>query len=654
MTGPGLLEPPHQEPAAAPALPPPRDPLLLRLKLILRPSNFLGSIPGPIFHKDVRISGRKSGTYWIRGAYAALLLAVISVTFLGNANDMMGVSSPTLRIQSLQRIAPITTQVIIWFELIALALAGAIFGAPAICEEKRAGTLGTLLTTPLKAWQIVIGKAFAFFVQLLILTLIAAPLLLAIRVFGGVSAEVIIAGTALSLATALLAGLFGLFHSIGAKRTPSAIVSAVVSVIAAQGIIPLAALIAHYRGWVSIPQWVYVSFCTPGALVAVTVENMSGENLSARTGWLVSTGYTLAMCLLVLTASAIRLRGVLAREGEGGSAIPKAKKSRTRRGPSTPIAPAPEAPAAASTDEPAGNELVPGVKKRKRRASSVMEGHTREVGDHPVLWRELRQAAFRSRLQLIIVSFAVACGFGALYYYVDMDEEGFHGTISIIGAALMLLTAAVSSTSVISGERESRTWEVLQTTPMSAWSIIIGKTLGTVRRQWFIPAVLAAHFAIALAWSAVHPDGVSPALVLWLILIIVPPVLFMVATGTFMSLVCRKSAGAAAANLGIALGIWALFPAMVAWVMFGLFDASRVGDEVMSCVAVVNPFPMIVEAIDATVGGSRRYSLFDFGRVGFGGFFVACCISAALYLSGAFLALVCAQGVLARQTARSR
>jgi ABC-type transport system involved in multi-copper enzyme maturation permease subunit len=654
MTGPGLLEPPHEEQAAAPAIPVPREPLLVRLRLLLRPSNFRGSIPGPIFHKDVRISGRKSGTYWIRGAYAALLLGVIGVTFLGNANDMMGVTSPTLRIQSLQRIAPITTQVIIWFELIALTLAGAIFGAPAICEEKRAGTLGTLLTTPLKAWQIVIGKTCAFFVQLLILTLIAAPLLLAIRVFGGVSAEVIIAGTALSLATALLAGLFGLFHSIGAKRTPSAIVGAVVSVIAAQGIIPLLALVADYRGWVSIPQWVYVSFCTPAALVASTVENMTGTPLHARLGWLASTGYTLGLCLVVMMASAIRLRGVLAREGEGGSAIPKAKKTSPRRTPAAPATQAPATQAPTGADEPANNELVPGVKKRKRRASSVIEGQTREVGDHPVLWRELRQAAFRSRVQLIIISITIACGLGALYYYVDMDEEGLHGTISIIGAALMLLTAAVSSTSVISGERESRTWEVLQTTPLSAWSIIIGKTLGTVRRQWFVPAVLTAHFAVALAWSAVHPDCVSPALVLWLIMIIVPPVLFMIATGTFMSLVCRKSAGAAAANLGIALGIWALFPAMVAWLLFGLFDANDFGSEVMSCVAVINPFPMIVEAIDATVGGSRRYSLFDFGRVGFGGFFLACAVSAALYLSAAFLALVCAQGVLARQTARSR
>jgi ABC-type transport system involved in multi-copper enzyme maturation permease subunit len=650
MSGSDLLDPPPRASAAA-HLPPPRESLRQRLRLFLRPSNFLGSIPGPIFHKDVRISGRKASTYWIRGLYAAALLVVIGITFLNVASHLNGVASPTLRLQSLQEIAPITTQVIIWFELIALAFAGAVFGAPTICDEKRAGTLGTLLTTPLKAWQIVLGKTLACFVQLLILTLIAAPLLLAIRIFGGVSAEVVIAGTSLALATALLSCICGVFYSIGAKRSPGASTSGFVMLVAIQGIVPLAAFLTEIRGWYQLPQWVYVCFSTPGALLVTTIESMgAASNLNSRLGWIASTGYTLAMCVIVLVAASIRLRGVLAREGEGGSVIPKAAPKGRKASPAAPTAPAP-ADAASTEADP----RLPAVKKRRRRASSVVEGRIREVGDHPVLWRELRQAAFRSRIQLVTAVLAAVLGFGLLYYYVSMTEEALHGMIAVIGAVIMLLTAATVATPAISGERESRTWEVLQTTPLTARAIVFGKAIGAARRLWFVPALLAAHYTIAVVWSLFHPHGVKPELVLWLIMIIVPPVLFLVATGTLFSLLCRKSVGAATANLALAFGLWAIFPAFVAWFFFGLLDMDDLGENVMTCLMVFNPFPMIVEAIDATVGsGTGVYHFLEFRYIGFAGFFLACALNTVVYLAGAYLVLRWAQAILAAQTSRAK
>ena len=44
----------------APEDPTPQEPFLSRLAHALRPSNLFAAIPGPIFQKEVRISGRKS------------------------------------------------------------------------------------------------------------------------------------------------------------------------------------------------------------------------------------------------------------------------------------------------------------------------------------------------------------------------------------------------------------------------------------------------------------------------------------------------------------------------------------------------------------------------------------------------------------------
>jgi hypothetical protein len=176
-----------------------------------------------------------------------------------------------------------------------------------------------------------------------------------------------------------------------------------------------------------------------------------------------------------------------------------------------------------------------------------------------------------------------------------------------------------------------------------------------VRRQWFVPLALLIHFAIAIVITTgfVDRDRVSPSSLLWLILIVAPPVVFLSATGTLFSLLCRKSATAAAANLGLALALWAVGPALLGWFLYGFLDEPSWADEAMSVAMISNPVGMIAMGIEGSIGASN-YSIFDLRHVGIGGFFVASLASAALYLGGTFLALRLASSILARGTARAR
>jgi ABC-type transport system involved in multi-copper enzyme maturation permease subunit len=646
---PSSLPPLAPEAPPADALPAPRESFATRLKLLLRPSNFIAAIPGPIFNKDVWISGRKSGTYWIRFIYVILLLITISIMFAGNADDLGRASSPALRIQQLQQIAPITTKVLLWFGFVTLAIIGVILGAPTICEEKRAGTLATLLTTPLKAWQIIIGKTCAFLVQLLILGLVVAPLLLAVRVFGGVGAEEVIAGTVLVLATALLAGMCGVAFSVNVKRTSGAIMGGLLLLVLFLGAVPLLWLLTflyNQRPMMS-EDWIF-NACPPAALGLVTFPFKSAEY--TRTAWVSSTLYTLGASAFLMVLSSLQLRRVMTREGEGGSAIPAAKKiKKPKKGSPAPGVgtPAPAEPLP-FTEETAPHPAL-GNTQRRRRASTAHEGVTREVGDHPVFWREMRQTIFRSRWPMAILSVAVGVALGFTYYHGGLDEDEAHVFIAVLSAIICVLGAAITPASIISGEREARTLDVLLTTPITARSIILGKAAGAMRRLWIVPAILSVHLIIAVCSELWYGHQViSPIVFLWLLLLLVPAMLFLTATGTLMSLVCKKSAGASAANFAIALGLWGIIPGILS-MMIALLTHGGGDGKVLSWLWSTNPIVTLGCSVDGAT--DNRYRLLDV-RMDFGEMLLLNLFYGAAYTGAAWLILSWAASILAHRTAR--
>jgi ABC-type transport system involved in multi-copper enzyme maturation permease subunit len=596
--------------------PVPRPPLYRRLARSLNPLSIAANIPGPIFQKEVWISGRKAGTYWGRALFAAGLLGFVTLVFCTTSLDTYAIG-PAQRLQAMQNVAPSVFTTVLIFQFIALALAGCILGAPAICEEKRAGTLGTLLTTPLKAWQIVVGKTSAFFVQILILALIATPLLLAIRIFGGLTAQAVIASASLSLSTALLAGLLGLLHSISAKRTPSAILGALVSLVASQSITPLVFWLLEWRG--HNVSWFAITYaCTPAALIMVAVAQVGAPipGFVMQYAWLGSTGFNLALCVITLIAASWKLRRAMAREAEGGSTIPRAKKPKGEKQSQTPaVAGDPQAatPAAMPPLAP-GTPPVP----RKKRRTIAQPVSSRTVSDNPVLWRELRQAAFRSSTQMIISATVFVVGLAVLYWRVGLNEEGLHATVGIVAVLAALCVAAVSTTSGISGERESRTWEALLATPLSARQIVTGKFMGALRRQWFIPALVALHFAAATVYFLVKHEGFDPAAVPFLGAILAAPVIALSGTGVLFSLLCRKSTVAAVCNFGLALAAWVGAPiiALIVDESFGRGSGNHA--NLVSSLCCINPVAMAVVALGG--GLDRHYDLFDWGNVGVGAF----------------------------------
>jgi ABC-type transport system involved in multi-copper enzyme maturation permease subunit len=558
-------------------------------------------LAGPIFQKEVRVAGRRKGTYWLRGLYTIALLALVSFAFAASTSELGTHYSTTgvARLQQLQAIAPEMLITIAWFQFIIIGLLAPLLTSGGISDEKRAGTLAALMTTPLTSLQIIVGKLTSRLVQITILVLIAAPLLLAIRIFGGLDTETVLGVTAVTLSTAVLGAALGLMFSVWHTRSAAAGIFAILTLVLLQaGPFSLDMLI---RYWMHVPVMPDASMVTCAAMpMAMFTEGQQGMPpgivpLSPTTLWLGNTAYNLATAVLIVLFSAVRLRRVMLDQAAGQPAPARVRRRSE---------PTPGCAAGLGKDQE-----TPSAAPESVATASRIDAHHRQLGDNPILWRELRQPWISSRRGFFGAVAIVAAGLGFLYYQVGMDETNLHAALAIVGILAVLFQAGFAATNAISGEREARTLDTLLTTPLHASAIIRGKLAGALRRQWFAPLVLAAHF-----FTAVALGHVQPSFLLHLLLIAGGPLLFLTATGLLFSAFFRRTTLASAINLFLGLALWAGVP-------FGIIIAQEIGgyrgdwDAASNAAFVINPVAMIASAAQVECRGypAARFDPFYIG-----------------------------------------
>src|SRR5262245_31818126 len=276
--------------------------------------SFIPAIPGPLFDKEVRVAGRRPSTYWVRGLYALGMLGLASLVFLANWEG--GYWGAARRLQQLQSLAPTLTMTVVWFQFVAITLVSIIFSAPAVCNEKRAGTLGVLLATPLTARQIVLGKITALLVQLAVLALLSAPMLLTLRLLGGVTAEFVLASASLTLSSALLASVLGVAASTGVKRSPSAMVLAMALWALLQLGVPAALGILAATTTFQAPFAAYAVASAPLGL-AHACFNLAGAGavspIFAQRIWPIAVA-SMALSAVIFLIATLRLRAAMRAE----------------------------------------------------------------------------------------------------------------------------------------------------------------------------------------------------------------------------------------------------------------------------------------------------------------------------------------------------
>ena len=534
------------------------------------------ALVGPIFQREVRALGRRRMPYLVRALYTLLLAGIVAIAFFA-VWDMSG-GWGFGRQNVLEELAPGMLGMVAGVQMAALALIAPVLTAGAISDEKRQRTLSTLLTTPLTSRDIVLGKLGARTVQLVILALVPMPLLLALRVFGGLEAEAIVASMALGLSVGLLGACLALMFSIWHRRTPSIVFFALCATAVLVFLPVLMMFIAMWEFDID-PDSIFFKALAPVALAAVLFPEDAGVASVAdvRDFWVTSVGYLLLLCALIVLFSIVVLRGVLRQEASGtGSRSTVARL----------VAPG-----------------VEGARKPQEDASR----DARLVGDRPVLWRELRQAAMGSGARTL-----VALGLGILillvmYATVGLYHSGLTTTLLFILMLALTAQAALATPSAVSSERDAGSWSVLLTTPVKPSQIVIGKSLGAVRRLWLAPAVVAFHVILAMIAGWFHPVGALHATML------IGSLVFMLAcTGVCLGLMCKRGVTAAVLNMGLPLVLFLGVPlGTVIFLEFAYFGRGYYADPpqwILDALMVSNPFLMLREASVTATGEYERFS----------------------------------------------
>lgn len=532
----------------------------------------------PILQRELRASGRRRSTYIIRGGYAVLfaLGALLAITTIMSG---MEYDSATMRSQSLSMLAESMVLFVVWFQFIAIVLLAPAMTSPSICEEKQRGTLGALMTTPLTAAQIVLGKVTGRMYQVVLLTLISAPLLLAIRVFGGVPIEWIVAYTSVTLAAAVLAGSLGILYAMWHDRSGPAAVFALLTLGLLFAAPPAIMFAIQQVGFDKIESTLGISqeqflklmpygavSCPPVVLAMLVSDGPVTLNIPLLAGtpfdriWLLSVVYMLVVASGVLWVASLSMRKLLLQ----------------------------------STGAAPGAELKEGKPSRKPRKREDLS----RLRSQPIYWREVRRAWLPNMFHRMVLGVVLIVLLGFAYLRVDLEETPMHMLIGFSGLGVLVLCAAVITTGSINGERVAGTWDALMTSPVSGRDVILGKYLAVVRRLAPIALFVSIHFVIMaglghLTWAAS---------VMAISLISTPPILYL-ATGIALSLFLKRGVASSVANIVLLLTVWVGIPIVAAVVNDIVFSYGSESDMIASVIFGSHPVPMLVSVINDDIEG---------------------------------------------------
>ena len=659
-----------------------RDPSWRRLKrrYAFSLSRWLG---GPVFAKEVWTLGKRLSTNWVRFLYGGLLLGLLVIVMSDNwMRGSYGPNSGLQALQAYQRIAPIVTGAVLSFQFVMLPLMACVLGGSAICDEVRAGSLGTLLSTPLKAWQIVMGKLLGRCTELFILALIALPLLLMLRVLGGVTAESVIGPTVIAAANSLLALQIAMWMSARVKHGASAIGGAI-AFVGIYWVVSFVALFVLIEAlpWLKgvMPLWPLVTASPPASMMMnMTSFFGGGAPPFPFVHWLWHV-----LFILVLTAGFFFLTTRLLRRamyataihGPGAGRTTKQRKADPRKAVmlSATESPTEQRSLASTTDAQAPDPTTASelAATRRKKKSTVVEGFSRTVGDHPVLWREFQQRMTRGVWAMPVGLGICICGLLFVYWMGSMQEPT-QVVLAVGGAVLLMLLAALQTTSAISSEREGRTLEVLLSTPLTARAIVWGKLLGAAKRLAPFVGIITLHLVFSgiipnvtryiffpldtLArflrfvhptlignagpehlwdWSGNHrtwaSSFVDPLAIGIFVIVLSSTLFFQLAAGVFLSGVMKRTTPASIASLMLALLLWAFIPIALA----------IVNNHFVQAYSAIHPVVLMSMALDE--GTDKVLTAQNFGvptnSTPFAGFLMFVCIYCLLAIGIGFTLL---------------
>jgi ABC-type transport system involved in multi-copper enzyme maturation permease subunit len=553
----------------------------------VRGPDWAGRLVGPVFDKELRVSSRRKFTYVLRIAYMVLLLLFVVTVWWGMVG---GISGPSVyREARMAEAGRVVIMTLTWFQFIVLQLVAGVILCGAISEEVHRRTLAVLLATPVTAVQVVAGKLASRLLQVVLLLAISVPVLVVVRVLGGIQAEYLVASTCMTLSAVIFVGALSLFYSVGDKRPWLVFLKTLFTLGLFYGLVPVLITMGRKTGTLEQMLLAYGYVDPFLAMIFISVQqNAPRAVFFSSFIWPIHCGIMLLASGLLLAIAVAKVRVVALGEP---------------RSTGVPDGPAPEvtlvattaatAVPTAATTQPGGwvsGPMIGGgsaVPHPEQPAPPVSE-NIRRVSGSPVVWKELHTATFRSRAKGIVLWAAAILVLLLTYALVGNDLKDAHGGYGFVLAALATLAMATMAATTITSEKESQTWAVLLTTPLSSHEIVWGKAAGALRRSLPVWSLFFLHLIIFTAVGQL-PFWVS----LQVALAVAGICAFVVGVGLYSSAVFRKTTSAVVVSLLAPITVWGIFPLLL--VFFAEF--SRSSQKMVEHLVCYNPFVQIISIL---------------------------------------------------------
>lgn len=169
----------------------------------------------PVIERELRVAERKRIAFWVRSSAALLAAGLLSVLFAAGSIPILGsLANFGVRFEF---------NLMKWLAFAFACGAGVFLTADCLSEEKREGTLGLLFLTPLRGFEVVLGKLLSRSIEAVCALLALLPVVAITILLGGVGGPELFR-TALAVGNALLLSLAaGLFISAISRESLTAI-----------------------------------------------------------------------------------------------------------------------------------------------------------------------------------------------------------------------------------------------------------------------------------------------------------------------------------------------------------------------------------------------------------------------------------------------
>ncbi len=529
-----------------------------KLPDILHDTLSLSWLTGPIFDKELRVSSRRRRNYVLRFIYLFLLLTIIGLIWLEETRYGRGGIMQVSRMAKAGKIIIIST---VWFQFCATQLIAVIMLSTSISDEIYNKTLGTLMTTPITSFQIVLGKLLSKLLQLLLYIAISLPLLAVVRVFGGVPWGYIISSLCITLTAILFVGSLSLFFSILSKRAYVVIIFTLLSLGAIFFLIPLGIgytcdEIFDMREKEFLPA---LCIWNPYGMLAVETEIMMS---AFRPVWMTLSVPLHCAIMLGATAGLLALSMKMVRKVALSQAI--GQLSTTKRN---------KRKALRQTDSDADSYI----------------GRIRRIKGSPIIWKERQSKLFgRHKFAGIIITLLaisiLVISYVALDAENDLDDDDVHVCFALILGGLGLMFTIIMPATCITTEKESQNWLLLMATPLSDWEILAAKCIGMLRRTLPIWLFLFGHVILFSIIGYIHWIAI-----IHLLMIVTWLVVFLCGSGLYFSTVFKRSTAAVVANFALPLVLWAVMP-----MLLGIVVVAVHVDDIIEKPVEINPAVQII------------------------------------------------------------